>query len=74
MGIGGGIVLIVIGAVLAFAVTDTVPGVDLTVVGYICLGAGFLALILAIILNAQRTHTSHREVIERHDQGPYPRG
>lgn len=70
MGIGGGIVLIVIGAVLAFAVTDTVPGIDLTVVGYICLGAGFLALILAIILNAQRTHTSHREVVERRD-GPY---
>ncbi|MDM8085865.1 DUF6458 family protein [Cellulomonas cellasea] len=69
MGIGGGIVLIVIGATLAFAVTDNVPGVDLTIVGYICMGAGLLALILAIIFNAQRSHTSHREVIERRDTG-----
>ncbi len=67
MGIGGGIALIVIGAILAFGITDQFSGVDLTVIGYICMGAGFLALILALALNAQRSHTTHREVIERHD-------
>lgn len=67
MGIGGGIALIVIGAILAFGVTDQISGVDLTVIGYICMGAGVLMLILALVLNAQRTNTTHREVIERHD-------
>lgn len=67
MGIGGGIFLIVIGAILAFAVQDGISGVDLTVIGYICMGAGVIALILAIALNAQRSNTTHREVIERHD-------
>ncbi len=67
MGIGGGIALIVIGAILAFGVTDQISGVDLTVIGYICMGAGFLMLILALVLNAQRSNTTHREVIERHD-------
>ena len=67
MGIGGGIFLIVVGAILAFAVSDAVQGVDLGMIGYICMAAGVLMLIIALFLNAQRTNTSHREVIERHD-------
>ena len=67
MGIGGGIFLIVVGAILAFAVSDAVEGVDLGMIGYICMAAGVLMLIIALVLNAQRTNTSHREVIERHD-------
>ncbi len=67
MGIGGGIFLIVVGAILAFAVSDAVSGVDLAMIGYICMAAGVLTLIIALVVNAQRTNTSHREVIERHD-------
>jgi Domain of unknown function (DUF6458) len=67
MGIGGGIFLIVVGAILAFAVSDAIEGVDLGVIGYICMAAGVLMLIIALVLNNQRTNTSHREVIERHD-------
>jgi F0F1-type ATP synthase assembly protein I len=67
MGIGGGIFLIVVGAILAFAVSDAVEGVDLGLIGYICMGAGVLTVIIALVMNAQRTNTSHREVIERHD-------
>jgi hypothetical protein len=67
MGIGGGIFLIVVGAILAFAVSDSVSGVDLTMIGYICMAAGVLALVISLVLNAQRTNTTHREVIERHD-------
>ena len=67
MGIGGGIFLIVVGAILAFAVSDVLEGVDLTMIGYICMAAGVLTLIIALVVNAQRTNTSHREVIERHD-------
>ncbi len=67
MGIGGGIALIVIGAILAFGVSDNIANVDLTVIGYICMGAGVLALILALVLTNQRANTSHREVVERYD-------
>ncbi len=65
MGIGGGIALIVIGAILSFGVSDAIDGVNLAVIGYICMGAGVIALILAITLNAQRSNTTHREVVEQ---------
>jgi len=65
MGIGGGIALIVIGAILAFGVRDSIDAIDLTTIGYICMGAGALALILSIVINAQRSNTSHREVIDQ---------
>lgn len=73
MGIGGGIALLVIGAILAFGVRDSIDAVDLTVIGYICMAAGVLALILALAMNRQRAHTSHREVVERYeDRTPPP--
>ena len=70
MGIGAGIFLIVVGAILSFAVNDHVSGINLVVVGYICMAAGALGLILAIVFNAQRSNTSHREVIERRGDVP----
>jgi len=72
MGIGGGIALIVIGAILSFAVKDSVDGVNLELIGYICMGAGLLALIIAIAMNAQRSNTTHREVVEHRDVPPAP--
>ena len=72
MYIGGGITLLVIGAILSFAVRDNISGVNLTVIGYILMAAGVLAIILSMIFNAQRTNTTHREVIERHDNPPLP--
>lgn len=65
MGIGGGIALIVVGAIMSFGVSDRIDGVNLTVIGYICMAAGALALILAIVMNAQRNNTTHREVVEQ---------
>ncbi len=72
MGIGGGIALIVIGAILAFGVSDNLAGVDLTMIGYICMGAGALALVLALVMNSQRANTTHREVVERYDDRTPP--
>ncbi|MFI2104077.1 DUF6458 family protein [Isoptericola sp. NPDC019693] len=66
MGIGTGIFLIVVGAILAFAIApDTWEVVNLNIVGYICMGAGVLALILGLVYNRQRAHTSH--TVERYD-------
>jgi hypothetical protein len=67
MGIGVGIALLVVGAILSFAVRDNVPGVNLSVVGYICMGAGVLALVLSLVLNSQATHTKHTAVVEHRD-------
>ena len=55
MGYGFGAFLVVVGLVLALAVTDTVSGVDLTMVGWIMALVGIGVLILsAVTMNAGR--------------------
>jgi nitrate/nitrite transporter NarK len=67
MGIGVGIFLLAVGGVLSFAVSDRISGVDLTAVGYILMGAGIVGLAVALVMNSQRSHTSHTTVEERRD-------
>lgn len=76
MGIGSGIFLIVVGAILAFAIApDTWDVVNLNMVGYIMIVAGIIALVLGMVANRQRANTSHREVVERYDtRTPPPAG
>ncbi|WP_439593242.1 DUF6458 family protein [Microbacterium sp.] len=57
MSIGAGIVLFVIGAILAFAVNVQVEWVNLDLIGYILMGAGFLVFLLGIIMLARRRQT-----------------
>ncbi|WBQ08409.1 DUF6458 family protein [Kribbella sp. CA-293567] len=64
MGIGAGIFLLALGGVLAFAVTDRISGVDLTMVGYILMGAGALGIALVLLLNGQRGRTAQTTVVE----------
>jgi hypothetical protein len=55
MGIGAGILIAAVGAVLAFAVTAEVAGVDVQTVGVIMIIAGLaVALIAAIATTASR--------------------
>jgi len=55
MGYGFGAFLLVVGLVLALAVTDTVNGVDLTMIGWIMALVGLGVLILtAVTMNAGR--------------------
>lgn len=73
MGIGLGILLIVLGAILAFTpLVDDIVGTNLDMIGLICLGAGVLALIMAVVLNNQRNNTSHTTVVEHRDTGVPP--
>ena len=65
MGLGTGIALLVVGGILAFGVKDSFSAVDLTAIGYICMGAGVLAIILTLVLQQQRSRTSHTSVVER---------
>jgi len=57
MSIGGGIALIVIGAVLAFALDFQVAGIDIQLIGYILIGAGVLVTILGIVFASRRRST-----------------
>jgi membrane-bound ClpP family serine protease len=57
MSIGSGIALFVIGAILVFAINVEVSWVNLDMVGYILMGAGFLVFLIGIILMARRRRT-----------------
>lgn len=62
MKIGGSIAVIAVGLVLSFAVKDSLSGVDLTMIGYILMGAGALALILSIAFNKPKGLNRQSEV------------
>jgi len=53
MTLGSGIALIVIGAILAFAINLENAFVDLDVVGYILMGAGVVVAIIGAVLLAR---------------------
>jgi hypothetical protein len=54
MSIGVGIFLMVVGAILAFAVRDSWEAVDLTAVGYILLLAGVAGIVLSFYITNRR--------------------
>jgi hypothetical protein len=54
MGIGVGILLIVAGAILTFAVDATVAGLDLDVIGWILMLAGVAGLVLFVYFSNRR--------------------
>ena len=49
MSIGASLFLIAVGAILAFAVTADVSGVDIQVVGWILMAAGGLGLLVSLL-------------------------
>jgi hypothetical protein len=59
--IGASLVLIAIGAILKFAVTTSVSGVNLATVGVVLMVVGIVGLVLSIILasTARRTDVVH---------------
>jgi len=69
MGIGVGIVLIVVGAILLFALNINLPFVSDDTLGIILIVVGALALILALVMQAQRGRTRHIQE-NRYDGSP----
>ncbi|HVS86515.1 MAG TPA: DUF6458 family protein [Gaiellaceae bacterium] len=49
MGLGIGLLLAAAGAVLAFAVTDTVSGVNIHAIGWILLVVGIVGILLSLV-------------------------
>jgi uncharacterized membrane protein HdeD (DUF308 family) len=67
-GIGVGIVLLVVGLILVLNVIPDIPGIDDVTLGWILVVVGVLAIILALVMNQQRSRTKHVE--ERRYDGP----
>lgn len=68
MGIGTSIFLIAVGAILKFAVTTSVSGIELATVGVILMVVGIIGLLfsLMILMRADRGTVATRErVVER---------
>jgi uncharacterized membrane protein HdeD (DUF308 family) len=65
MGIGVGILLLVIGLILvldAITLPDSVTEVvNADTIGWICVIVGALGLVLALVMNQQRSKTTHVE-------------
>ncbi|WP_061961225.1 DUF6458 family protein [Demequina flava] len=66
MAIGSGIFLIAVGAILAFALNESVDAVNLALVGWILMGAGAVGIIVSLIMNGQRRKSQHTHVTEEH--------
>ncbi len=62
---GTGVTLIVVGAILAFAVEDDVPGINLGVAGLILMIAG-----AAVVAYARQGSEHRRTVVRRDDADP----
>lgn len=58
MSIGTGIVLFVIGAILAFAINVEVEWANLDMIGYILMGAGAVVFVIGLILVARRRQSN----------------
>jgi hypothetical protein len=67
MTIGGSIGLIIVGAILAFAVTYDLAGLDINVIGLILMVGGLIGLIVGLVL-AQRSRAATRtRVVDERD-------
>lgn len=60
MNIGGSLALIALGAILAFAVADSIDGVALGTIGLILMAVGALGLVLSLVMAS----TARRRVVE----------
>jgi len=49
MGIGSGIFLFVVGAIIAFALNFTVSSLNMNLIGYLLMGAGVLIFLISLV-------------------------
>lgn len=67
MTIGGSIGLIILGAILAFAVTYDLAGIDINIIGFILIVGGVVGLILGLILRQRRAVGTTRVIDEERE-------
>jgi Domain of unknown function (DUF6458) len=73
MGIGTSLLLIAVGAILRFAVTDSISGIDLSTVGLVLLIVGIVGLIISLFLAQMWTRDGGRVVTRDRYVEPPPR-
>jgi hypothetical protein len=73
MGIGTSLFLVAAGAILKFAVTDSVSGVDLSTVGVILMVVGIVGLVLSLILMLAPRRSETIVTRDRYADPPPPR-
>ena len=73
MGIGTSLLLIAVGAILRFAVTDHISGIDLSTVGLVLLIVGIIGLVISLFLTQMWTRGSDRVVTRDRYVDPPPR-
>lgn len=64
MGIGGSILLLAVGAILAFAVDARLGWLDINVVGWVLMAAGFIGLALTVYFWRARRQIVSREPVD----------
>jgi len=64
MALSTSIVLVVIGAILAFAVDFTVSGIDIQVIGYILMVGGIVGAIISLLVAGPRRTTRSDTYVE----------
>ena len=64
MGIGVGLFLMAVGAILAFAVTAEVQGIDVATVGWILMILGAVGILLSLVLWSSRGWGTRRQIVE----------
>ena len=67
--IGIGIVLLVAGAIMAFAVDVTTEGFNLNTIGWILMAAGLLALIIGLVLMIPRSRRTRSTAVTTDSAG-----
>lgn len=59
MTIGGSIGLIILGAILAFAVSFEASGIDIQVIGFILMVGGLVGLVFGLTMRQRRAARTH---------------
>lgn len=67
MTIGAGIFITAVGAILRYAVSDSIDGVDLQTIGLILMVAGIVGLVLGLFLEFNARGRRVERVVERED-------
>ena len=70
MGIGVSLILIAVGAILAFAVNADVSGLEVETIGWILLVVGIVGALLSLMFWSSWGGFSRRETVVREDTAP----
>jgi hypothetical protein len=73
MGIGTSIFLIALGAILRFAVTASVSGIEIATVGTILLVVGIIGLLISLLYTTIWADRSRATAVDRGPAGPADR-